>query len=130
MGLAVGHANGWGLSTIQFGVNEIASSLVVSKFIGSVLSHSQDAQVFDALERHFGVRVHDMPSWLQDVKLQRHTSPFGQNTRRVDGPRVMEDFRTNQLRGLATFVMLCVRYTGPKRSIVGLLKTLIRGALG
>ena len=52
------------LQSVQLGINEIASALIVGKTIGSIFSRRDNARIFDALETNLGFRLHNLPPWM------------------------------------------------------------------
>ena len=104
------------LQSLQLGANEIASSLVIGKAIGSISSRHEDARIFDALESKFEVRVCDLPVGLQQVTdmLPHSSLVLGKGTGQIRGSQVMGDVNINQPQGLATFVVLCTRFVASK----------------
>lgn len=115
------------LQQLQLGLPEIASALVIGKYIGSIFTQQNDANIFSILEKDFEVRVLSVPSWLEDVKFPRTTRLHGQNMRLLKGPMAFENVRIRSLEGLATFVVLCCRYTESVKTMVQILTELILG---
>ncbi|CAF9911828.1 MAG: hypothetical protein HETSPECPRED_000458 [Heterodermia speciosa] len=118
------------LQQIQLGVNELAASLFVGKYVGSILTRKQDAKLFQVLEDEFGVKVKGVPAWLEDVQLDRKFCILGEGLRRIEGKSSMQHVRINTLEGLATFLVLCSRYSIPDKAIVKLLEVFLLGGLG
>lgn len=117
------------LQSVQLGLNEIASALVIGKTVGSVFTRPADASIFNLLEAEFDVRVLSIPSWLENVSFSRSTVLHGENMRPINGPVWMNGIQITSLEGLATFIVLCCRYTESVRSIEDILERLIRGDL-
>ena len=101
---------GWGLQSLQLGVNELASSLVIGKHVGSILTRSDDARIFDIIENRYDVHVRQLPVWLDNVEFKRDAKMFGEAMRPIKIERILEDVHIGQLQGFATFVTLCTRY--------------------
>ena len=115
------------LQHLSLGLPEIASALAIGKSIGSLFTRQSDASIFTVLEEKFEVRVLSVPPWLEDVKFTRATHLHGQNMRRIKGPTAMESTKIHSLEGLATFVVLCCRYTESVTNMVQILKELLLG---
>ena len=100
----------WGLQSLQLGVNEIASAIVIGKHVGSVLTRSDDARIFDIIETRYHVHVRQLPVWLDKVEFSRDATLFGHGMRQIKADKIMEDVHISQLQGFTTFVTLCTRY--------------------
>lgn len=84
--------NGAGrLQQIQWGVNELASSLFVGKQVGTVLSRKSDTKIFRVLQTQYGVKVKSIPPWMESLDLNRNFSVLGEGMRRIDGATSMEE---------------------------------------
>lgn len=120
------------LFTVQLGVNEIASALIVGKAVGSLFSRRDDVRIFDALEENFGVCVSNTPPWLEGVteSSERTSVVLGEKMRKIKGPSVMSEVNIHQLQGLATFVVLCARLVASKQQIMEFISLLLIGGLG
>ena len=118
------------LQQIQLGVNELAASLFVGKYVGSILTRKQDAKLFQVLEGEFGVKVKEVPAWLENVQLDRKFCILGEGLRRIEGKSSMKNVEMNTLEGLATFLVLCSRYSISDKAIVKLLEVFLLGGLG
>ncbi|KAI9704557.1 MAG: hypothetical protein M1820_005470 [Bogoriella megaspora] len=123
-------ASGWALQGLQFGVNEIASSIVISKQVGSVFSRSDDAKILDVIEARYGVHVRKLPEWLDKVDFSRNARLFGQKMRHVEVEKIMEDVYLSQLQGIATFITLCTRYVLPTADIQSTICECLQGMGG
>ena len=110
------------LQQIQLGVNELAASLFVGKYVGSILTRKQDAKLFQVLEGEFDVKVKEVPAWLENVQLDRKFCILGEGLRRIEGKSSMKNVEMNTLEGLATFLVLCSRYSISDKAIVKLLE--------
>lgn len=84
--------NGAGrLQQIQWGVNELASSLFVGKQVGTILSRKSDTKIFRVLQTQYGVKVKSIPPWMESLDLNRNFSVLGESMRRIDGATSMEE---------------------------------------
>ncbi|KAH6680199.1 hypothetical protein B0J14DRAFT_578063 [Halenospora varia] len=120
------------LQSVQLGINEMASAIIVGKNVGSIFSRRDDARIFDALESNFHVRVCNLPPWMQGVSssFERASLVLGERMRRIKGPVVMSELNIHQLQGLATFVVLCTRFVSSKHDVMEFLSLLLIGGLG
>ena len=118
------------LQQVQLGVNELAASLFVGKYVGSILTRKHDAKLFTGLEDELDVRVKAVPAWLEDVQLDRKFRILGEGLRRIEGKSSIQDLRLNSLEGLATFLVLCCRYVLSDKAILKLLEVFLMGGLG
>lgn len=118
------------LQQVQFGVNELAASLFVGKYVGSILTRKHDAKLFTALEDELDVRVKAVPAWLGDIQLDRTFRILGERLRRIEGKSSMQGVKLNSLEGLATFLVLCCRYVLSDKAILKLLEVFLMGGLG
>ena len=118
------------LVTLGLGVNEVASSLLIAKHLGSVFSQTDDARLFQILESQFHVRIRYVPTWLQNVVLERTTPIHGAKMRIIAGFRAMQTAVLGRLEGIATLVVLLARSVESKRVIASLLENLILGGMG
>ena len=64
----------------QFGVNEIASAVVVGKAFGSLVIRQSDAAVFLPLAQEYGLFVREIPKHLEYVAFDRSGTIFGSNS--------------------------------------------------
>ena len=118
------------LQQVQLGVNELAASLFVGKYVGSILTRKHDAKLFTGLEDKLDVRVKAVPIWLEDVQLDRKFRILGEGLRRIEGKSAIQDAKLDSLEGLATFLVLCCRYVLSDKAILKLLEVFLMGGLG
>ena len=116
--------------SLGLGPNEVASSLVIAKYLGSLFSRSDDVRLFSILETQFHVRVRNLPPWLEGVDFERTTTMHGENMRRIRGIHVMKEVQITDLEGLSSLLVLAVAVVEPKAALVQLLEQLILGILG
>ena len=122
-------AGRWGLQSLQLGVNEIAASIVIGKHIGSVLTRSEDARIFDVIETRYHVHVRQLPIWLDNVEFSRDAKIFGEAMRPIKIERILEDVHMSQLQGFATFVTLCTLYVLSTSDIQSLIYDCLQAGL-
>ena len=113
----------------QFSVNEIASSLLVGKIVGSVFIRKTDASIFEPLGRQYGLHVGALPPWLRNISLERSGTVLGENLRRIHARNTIIDTSLGTVEGLATFLVLILRYVEPPQNIVDYLEQLLKGGL-
>ncbi|CAF3487846.1 unnamed protein product [Fusarium graminearum] len=124
------YPSSWDLVGIQLTVGEIASAEAVRKHSGSIFSFSQSARLFDAVENALKIRIQNLPPWLKAIDLARTVAIYGAEMRRIKIPQIMQDLDMQKLSGLATFVVLCCRYTESEDAMIAMLKALLEGHLG
>jgi hypothetical protein len=115
---------------LGLGVNEVASSLLIAKHIGSVFSRTEDARLFHILESQFNVSVRFVPAWLEHSIMERTTPLHGDKMRLISGFKAMQNVKVTQLEGIASLVVLMARSILPKEDIASLLGSLILGSMG
>ncbi|KAG6355672.1 hypothetical protein INS49_003635 [Diaporthe citri] len=120
----------WGLQGITFGVNELSSSLTVANSCGSIFTRPELTKLLSAIQELYDIRVDIHPLWLQHVKFSRLSRVLGEGMRRLAVRGMMDDVEIHSLSGVATFVVLCCRYTDNERMIQEMLKLLLSGDLG
>ncbi|KAF5237235.1 hypothetical protein FAUST_6146 [Fusarium austroamericanum] len=91
---------------------------------------SQSARLFDAVENALKIRIQNLPPWLKAIDLARTVTIYGAEMRRIKIPQIMQDLDMQKLSGLATFLVLCCRYTESDEVMVSMLKSLLKGHLG
>jgi hypothetical protein len=116
--------------TLGLGVNEVASSLLIAKHIGSVFSRTDDARLFHILESQFHVRIRFVPAWLEHAIMERTTPIHGATMRIITGFKAMQTTKLGQLEGIATLIVLLARSVESKQGIASLLESLILGGMG
>ena len=118
------------LSSIQWGINEVASSLFVAKHVGTLLSRKTDSNFFNVLEQDFHVKVRKVPTWIQNFVFPRRFSIRAQDFRQIDGDVCIDDVRIEQLQGFATLLVLCCRYALEDRGLEKMIEAMLLGGLG
>ena len=129
MSLAVAAALKWGLSTVTFGPNEIASCIAIGKEVGSLLTHQDELATLDILEE-FGVSMTKLPPWLSHMTFDRKTTIFRENMKCIPGPKVMTGVRIDRLHGMATLLVLCTQFAVTTQALRSLLNMFLAGELG
>jgi hypothetical protein len=115
---------------LGLGVNEVASSLLIAKHVGSVFSRTEDARLFHILESQFDVRVRFVPAWLKNSIMERTTPIHGEKMRIIPGFKAMQNVQITKLEGIASLVVLMARSIQSKDDITSLLGSLILGGMG
>ncbi|KAL9120007.1 MAG: hypothetical protein Q9187_003437 [Circinaria calcarea] len=118
-----------GLVQGQFDTNEIASSHLVGKVVGSLFTRQTEAAIFEALGRRYGIHVEALPSWLRDVSFERSGTVSRDNMRKIHAENTLIDISMDTVEGLATFLVLILRYVEPPRNILGYIEDLLQGHL-
>jgi hypothetical protein len=77
-------SNTGSVQQLQLGVNELASSLFVSKYASSILTRKTDANIFKILEGEYNVIVKSTPGWLKGLDFSRKFCVYGAQMRRVE----------------------------------------------
>jgi hypothetical protein len=111
----------------QFGVNELASAVVVGKAVGSLITRKSDASVFLPLEREYGLFVRDIPKYLQSVNFNRSGTILGDKQRKIHVENTLEGVELDSVEGIATFIVLILRYVEAPADIVEYLEDLLKG---
>lgn len=111
----------------NFGINEIASSIVVGKAVGSVLTRLSEAAIFAPLATNFDLAVEKIPEYLQTIKFERSGTIFGSQQRKLLAKNVLEQVHHDSLEGIATFMVLILRHLESVSYIVDYLEDLLRG---
>ncbi|CAH0054822.1 unnamed protein product [Clonostachys solani] len=73
----------------QFGVNEIASSVLIGKTIGNVLSRDADTKTISNLAAGFRVNNRPIPKYLESVAFDRSGVLLGARQRRISVPNTL-----------------------------------------
>ena len=119
---------GWGrLLQIQLGANELASSILVSRFIASIASRYSDAKIFEPLTTELGVVIRSLPPWLQDISLDRSGFVLGQNQRRIPIKNTIPKVSIRSVEGIATFIVLMSYHGQPVDVILSWIENLVSG---
>ena len=111
----------------QFGINEITSALAVGKVVGSLFTRKTDAAIFEPLCLQYGIRVKALPLWLRGVSFDRSGTILGENQRKIPAKNTMKDTSIDTIEGLATFLVLILRYVESPENIIDYLESLLKG---
>lgn len=130
MTLVLKTPNTWGVQNVQLGLNELAASLAVSKYCGSVFTRREYSNLFDVAEASFDLRMRDLPPWLQNIHFDRSCMIHGERMRPIKVPSIMDDVDKFKLSGVAVFVTLCTSIVEDNSSIMKMLTLLVLGGLG
>jgi len=118
------------LASLQFGVNEISSALSVHKWVGSFLSASRDSAIFSALEEQYGVFLERLPEILHNVRLDRSGTILGSGQRQITSKSMLPNIKLSSVTGIATFIILILRYVETPDDIVDYIQALLKGEFG
>ncbi|KAG6356167.1 hypothetical protein INS49_015554 [Diaporthe citri] len=119
------------IAAAKLKANELTSALAIGTRFGSAFTRSEDARLFENLATAAGVRVQELPPWLQRVHFTRTTLMHGENMRHIAGITTMSSIEPSSLEGLATFITLCCQWTQtPHVTSRRLVRDLITGELG
>ncbi|MCJ1457227.1 hypothetical protein MMC28_007594 [Mycoblastus sanguinarius] len=111
----------------SFGANEISSMLTIGKAIGSVVTRQSDASIFGPLAVEYGIRVTQIPSWLSKVQFDRKGTILGDRQRQVPVPNTLANVDIFSIEGVATFLILILRYVESPTDIIEDVEDLLRG---
>jgi hypothetical protein len=111
----------------QFGANEVASMLTIGKAIGSVITRQSDSSIFMPLAAEYGIHVTRIPPWFHGVQFDRIGTILGNRQRKVPIQNTMANVGIDSLEGIATFLVLILRYVEPPSDIVEDIEDLLRG---
>lgn len=115
------------LASTQFGVNEIASLIVIGKDVGSIFTRKSDADMFEPLEVRFGIFVRSIPKYLETINFDRSGTILAGKLRPFHADNLLEDVKLDSLEGIATFLVLILRHIQGPSDLVDSLEKLIRG---
>ncbi|PSN67497.1 hypothetical protein BS50DRAFT_621484 [Corynespora cassiicola Philippines] len=118
------------LMQTQFGVNEIASAIAIGKAVGSVFTRQKDAEILGPLGNLYGSRLRNIPRRLYGVSFDRSGTILGTNQRRIHCINTMEGVDLESVEGIATLVILVMRFVEKPRNIVDYIDRLMRGNYG
>lgn len=118
------------VAALQFGVNEISSAISIGRWNGSFLSVERDAQIFVALEQQYGVFCDTLPDHLLAVQLNRQGTVLGAGQRRIPHNSMLPNIHMHSVAGVATFIVLILRYVELRDDLVEYLHSLLKGELG
>ena len=114
----------------QFGVTEIASMLTVGKAVSTLITRKNEAAIFAPLCAQYDLRVKPLPKYLDSIQFDRCGTILGSRQRQVYCENVMPDVEIDTVEGIATFLVLILRYIETPPDIVNYIKTLLQGGYG
>jgi hypothetical protein len=114
----------------SFGANEISSMLTIGKAIGSIVTRQSDASIFEPLAVEYGIRITQIPAWLSKVQFDRKGTILGARQRQVPVPNTLANVNISSIEGVATFLILILRYVESPTDIVEDVEDLLRGDYG
>ena len=130
MTLVLGAAAG-AIVTGQFGVNEIASAITVGRFVGSILSRSQDAKILDIMASLNNLEMQGIPEWLTGIAtFTRRATIYGDRMRKITASNILSDVEMSTPEGLATLIALVLRYVQTPEQAADMVANLLRGSFG
>lgn len=118
------------VAALGFGVNEISSAISIGRWVGSFLSVERDAQIFEALRQQYGVFCGTLPDHLSAVQLNRQGTVLGAGQRRIPYSNMLPNIQMQSVAGVATFIVLILRYVELRDDLVEYLHSLLKGELG
>ncbi|KAI2470289.1 hypothetical protein F4781DRAFT_441900 [Annulohypoxylon bovei var. microspora] len=122
MALQVRTPESWGIRDIQLELREISIAATVAKNCGSIFSRRESSGLLDAIQTAFDIHIQNLPSWLHDIQLTRSATILNAHMRRIRVPITMEELDISRLSGLATFVLLCCRYSENEATLIKMLE--------
>jgi hypothetical protein len=111
----------------QLGVNELASAFTVGSYVGSIFTRSSDARIYAPLAAGYGLFVRPVPEHLESVMFDRDGTVFGENQRKLHVDHTLDDVGIDTIEGIATFLILILRYVETQQEILEYIKDLLRG---
>ncbi|KAM7211094.1 hypothetical protein V8F06_013514 [Rhypophila decipiens] len=111
----------------QLGVNEIASSMLIAKNIGSIISRQADSNTLGLIAKQYGLFVRDIPRYLESVTFRRTGTLLGHKQRRIPVKNTLEGVVLDSVEGIATFIVLIMRLVGSPEDILDSLQYLLVG---
>lgn len=82
------------------------------------------------MQKQHKIQINIHPVWLQHINFSRSSTVLGEAMRRLVATRIMDDVSIRSLPGIATFVVLCCRYTDDERMTKEMFNILFSGGLG
>lgn len=79
------------LTSVQFGLNEMASAITVGRYIGSIISRRQDATIVEVISKLNELQLQELPDWLTTVKFTRGATVYGERMQKLAAHNVMDD---------------------------------------
>lgn len=114
----------------QFDVSEIASAITIGRWVGSVFTRGSDAQIFEPIAAQYGLRLNTLPPWLRSVVFSRSGTILGEQQREVHAQNTIPDVYVDTIEGVATFLVLILRFTERVEEIVTYIEELLKGHFG
>jgi hypothetical protein len=111
----------------QFGLNELASAVVVGKTVGSIISRKTDGKSIQTLADRYGLFVRDIPKYLSTFRFNRMGTVLGGRQERFKVQNVLDEVSLNTTEGIATMLVLILRHIESPDSIVDELEELLKG---
>lgn len=118
------------VTALQFGVNEISSAITIARWAGSFLSVERDTQIFVALEQQYGVSCEALPEHLRNVHLNRGGTVLGTGQRPIQHDNMLPNISIDSVAGVASFLILILRYVEFPDDIVDYVQSLLKGEFG
>ena len=112
---------------VQFGVNEIASAITIGSHIGSLFTRTHDAKIYGFLANHYGLFVRSLPPHLETVDFNRAGTVLKADQRRMTLENTFGAVDITSLEGLATFLVLILRFVETKADTLRYIKQLLKG---
>ncbi|KAG6356169.1 hypothetical protein INS49_015556 [Diaporthe citri] len=103
----------WGISDTKLFLQEISTGAAVTRHCAA-----------------FEIHVQGLPVWLRNIDFIRSATIRGSRMRRIKVPKIMDDLNMFRLSGLATFIVLCCRYSEDEDNINKMVELLVVGELG
>jgi hypothetical protein len=111
----------------QLGVNELASAFTVGSYVGSIFTRSSDARIYAPLAAGYGLFIRPVPEHLKSVMFDRDGTVFGENQRKLHVDHTLDDVSIDTIDGIATFLILILRYVETQQEILEYIKDLLQG---
>lgn len=115
------------LTSVQFGLNELASAITVGRYIGSIISRQQDEKIVEVVSELNQLQLQELPDWLTTVKFTRGATVYGERMRKLAAHNVMDDVDIATVGGLVTFIALVLRYVQTPEDTADKIMDLLRG---
>lgn len=120
----------WGISDTKLFLEEISTGAAVTRHCGSIFGRREASGLLDAIEAAFEIHVQGLPLWLRNIDFIRSATIRGSRMRRIKVPKIMDDLNMFRLSGLATFIVLCCRYSEDEDNLNKMVELLVVGDLG
>jgi len=102
----------------QFRLTEISSAITIGKVVGTIITREQDATIWKPLSLQHGIHFTRLPNYLEHVKLYRSEDVSGERQRVIRYDSKMPGINLKSIEGIATFLVLIVRYVETPHGIV------------